>query len=471
MNLADNLKKLRKDNNMSQEDLAEKLGVSRQSVSKWESGQAYPEMDKVLQLCKLFNLNINDLLNEDINEVKEKNDKSNKYNKYVDDFLNFITKTVELFGSLRFRDKIRLLLEEVFLILVMFGIYYVLGDIFTSVFSFVFNINKVGSVIYALFNCVYSIAYLIIAIIVLVHIFKLRYLDYYKIVDKEDLKVDNDEKDIEIEEDKEEDDKKNTILKKEEKIIIRDDKHSSYSFLKGLANIFVFFIKIILFFILIGFISAFIANVICLILIFMIINNGLLFSGLLIGGLGSLLFITVIAYIIYYIIVNKKIRYKLSGLLFLISFLLLGIGIGLGITSIKNIEVIGLDGDRVSVVSKTFKMSDDLYIEDGYYYKVEYIEEDRKDILVITKKVGNQPIEISKDTNYRGDKYISFYEEDFNLDNIKQIIEDLNHKKVYDFNHVIEIHASKKNIAKLIETREKIDKIAASEENINDEEE
>ena len=53
MNLADNLKKLRKDNNMSQEDLAEKLGVSRQSVSKWESGQAYPEMDKVLQLCKL----------------------------------------------------------------------------------------------------------------------------------------------------------------------------------------------------------------------------------------------------------------------------------------------------------------------------------------------------------------------------------------------------------------------------------
>ena len=72
MNLADNLKKIRKDNNLSQEDLADKLGVSRQSVSKWESGQAYPEMDKVLQICKLFNLNINDLLNEDINEVKEK---------------------------------------------------------------------------------------------------------------------------------------------------------------------------------------------------------------------------------------------------------------------------------------------------------------------------------------------------------------------------------------------------------------
>ena len=58
MNLSDNLKRIRKENNLSQEQLADKLGVSRQSVSKWESGQAYPEMDKVLQLCQLFNLNI-----------------------------------------------------------------------------------------------------------------------------------------------------------------------------------------------------------------------------------------------------------------------------------------------------------------------------------------------------------------------------------------------------------------------------
>ena len=71
MNLQDNLKKIRKDNNLSQEDLAEKLGVSRQSVSKWESGLAYPEMDKVLQICKMFNLNIDELLNQDITEVKE----------------------------------------------------------------------------------------------------------------------------------------------------------------------------------------------------------------------------------------------------------------------------------------------------------------------------------------------------------------------------------------------------------------
>ena len=69
-NFANNLKKLRKDNNLSQEELALELGVSRQSVSKWESGQTYPEMDKVLQLCKMFNVNIDELLSQNIKEVK-----------------------------------------------------------------------------------------------------------------------------------------------------------------------------------------------------------------------------------------------------------------------------------------------------------------------------------------------------------------------------------------------------------------
>lgn len=91
-NFANNLKKLRKDNNLSQEELALELGVSRQSVSKWESGQTYPEMDKVLQLCKMFNVNIDELLSQNIKEVKENIEAKNKLNKYVDDFLAFFIK-------------------------------------------------------------------------------------------------------------------------------------------------------------------------------------------------------------------------------------------------------------------------------------------------------------------------------------------------------------------------------------------
>ena len=53
---------------MSQEQLAEKLGVSRQSISKWEMAQALPQIDKVLQICELFGISTDQLLYEKINK-------------------------------------------------------------------------------------------------------------------------------------------------------------------------------------------------------------------------------------------------------------------------------------------------------------------------------------------------------------------------------------------------------------------
>ena len=104
-NFAENLRRIRKENNLSQEQLADKLGVSRQSVSKWESQQAYPEMDKVIQMCNMFNLNIDELLNKDIKEVKEEKESKNIINKYLDDFLNFVTKTINMFASMTASQK------------------------------------------------------------------------------------------------------------------------------------------------------------------------------------------------------------------------------------------------------------------------------------------------------------------------------------------------------------------------------
>lgn len=66
MKFGDNLKTLRKGKKFSQEELAEKVGVSRQSVSKWETGEAYPEMNNILELCKIFRCRINDLVNDSI---------------------------------------------------------------------------------------------------------------------------------------------------------------------------------------------------------------------------------------------------------------------------------------------------------------------------------------------------------------------------------------------------------------------
>lgn len=66
MKFGDNLRSLRKNKKISQEELAEKVGVSRQSVSKWETGDAYPEMNNILELCKIFNCNIGELINDNM---------------------------------------------------------------------------------------------------------------------------------------------------------------------------------------------------------------------------------------------------------------------------------------------------------------------------------------------------------------------------------------------------------------------
>lgn len=69
MKFGENLKKLRTGKKLSQEALAEKVNVSRQSVSKWETGDAYPEMNNLLELCKIFHCKMNDLVNDSIMDV------------------------------------------------------------------------------------------------------------------------------------------------------------------------------------------------------------------------------------------------------------------------------------------------------------------------------------------------------------------------------------------------------------------
>ena len=140
MNLADNLKKIRKDNNLSQEQFAEKLNVSRQSVSKWESGQSYPEMDKVIQICNLFNLNINELINENITEINEKKESQNRTNKYISSFFDYITKVVEMFSSMKFGQIVKCLFEQLIIFCILAAIFTMLGLIGSELFDSLFSI-------------------------------------------------------------------------------------------------------------------------------------------------------------------------------------------------------------------------------------------------------------------------------------------------------------------------------------------
>ena len=81
MTIGQKIARLRTAADVSQEELAEKLGVSRQSVSKWELDQAVPQIDKVLQLAQMFDVTCDELLQEKIDFVRNSDVKAYK-NKY-----------------------------------------------------------------------------------------------------------------------------------------------------------------------------------------------------------------------------------------------------------------------------------------------------------------------------------------------------------------------------------------------------
>ena len=70
MILADKIINLRKKNAWSQEELAEKLGVSRQSISKYEGAQSIPDMDKILKLSKIFGVTTDYLIKDEIEDLE-----------------------------------------------------------------------------------------------------------------------------------------------------------------------------------------------------------------------------------------------------------------------------------------------------------------------------------------------------------------------------------------------------------------
>lgn len=70
MEFAENLKNLREKSGLSQEELADKMDVSRQSVSKWETGEAYPKMEHIFALTDILDCRLGDLVGEEAPETE-----------------------------------------------------------------------------------------------------------------------------------------------------------------------------------------------------------------------------------------------------------------------------------------------------------------------------------------------------------------------------------------------------------------
>ncbi len=89
--IAKNLAELRKVNNLTQNELAKKLNYSDKAISKWEHGEALPDIEVLLEICNLYNITLNDIVKEDISDIIDKEGKNiriNKTNQFIITFLS-----------------------------------------------------------------------------------------------------------------------------------------------------------------------------------------------------------------------------------------------------------------------------------------------------------------------------------------------------------------------------------------------
>lgn len=77
--LSENLRMMRVKERYSMEDIAEIIGVSRQAVAKWESGETFPDIEKCVKLAKLYKVSLDALVNEPLGLLPENNGEDGKY--------------------------------------------------------------------------------------------------------------------------------------------------------------------------------------------------------------------------------------------------------------------------------------------------------------------------------------------------------------------------------------------------------
>ena len=129
---------------MSQEELAEKLNVSRQSVSKWETGESYPEMNNILELCKIFNIKINDLIHTDMSDISSLDEEVImnlvKFNEQKQKQVKSLSNVISLIGKI---GSIVLKVCIPFIILGMLVIPYIISNIEIKNYEISFKNNNI----------------------------------------------------------------------------------------------------------------------------------------------------------------------------------------------------------------------------------------------------------------------------------------------------------------------------------------
>ena len=432
---SENLKKIRKEHNISQEQLADELGVSRQAISKWESAVAYPEMDKIIALCDKFNLDIDDLLHNDIKEVKGEEERKKRINSAFEDFLKFITNTINLFSNMSFKSKIKCLFEQLVIASVLLALSAVIYSVLVNLFGHIvqFLPNKLYYFITNLLDSIVIATLLIMSLIIITHIFKTRFLDYYEKVKNESSKEDLDSCDDSFNNNEEKSiDKENKILFKrnEKKIVIRDPKHGEYRFINALFKLIVGVIKFfsICFVFFVAFIL--ICLFVLLVISFLFYKTGFFFIGLLLVILSSSVITAIILLLNLNFVFNRKNDKKKIIWGFIGSLIILGIGCGMIFIGTISFNIIKNDDSNIKVVTDEYEMENNLLISPYSDYEIEYVKTNDDNIKIeyyVCKYCEVSEHYLAGNDNYTIMDWVANFE---NLTVVKDFIKNVNEKKI-----------------------------------------
>ena len=442
MNFATNLQKLRKKENMSQESLAERLDVTRQSVSKWESGATYPEMDKLIAICKIFNVDMDTLVNGDVsnNEKKEKETNINTKD-LLDKFNILMKKIVCLFESMSFKEIIEFLVT-IFLLILVILIGTVPKDIIENLIgdSLLYDIAYVGPTLDTIFSLIVDILYSIFSIVIFIYVLKIKYLDRIKIKEETNKEIVVKEKEKRVEE--------------VEKVIIKDD--NSNSFTKTLAKIIIYIIK----FFIVCFLTA---PLICIVVfavmlgfLVLFVFKGLPLIGILLWTVSALIISVLCFEVPLNFVINHKNNYKKNMIALLTSLAIIIIGsiiFAFEFFSLTYIDELPSDV-RTKEITEKLPMSNNLTTVGYYHNDIEYIVDDTltNEIEVTVTYydyLTDQNIEIDIHNNN-----LLVYEDgpkEFSFEKVLDIISDdvkdgkiYNYDKLYDYK--VTIKTSSNNI-------------------------
>ena len=432
MKFCDKLQKIRKENNVTQEQLADKLGVSRQAVSKWESDQAYPDTEKLIQISKIFNVSLDELINDTLDNNKKIANKKFNFMEIFNLVFEFISKVFNMFWSMKFKEKIVFLFEMIVLIVAIIIATGLVTQIITGILRriFVFLPLSVTNGIVYIIETILEIAWLVIGGIMVVRVIKTRYLDYYVIIKDDNVdKITTEEPIKELKE------------KKDYKIVIRDPEHAGSSIFNKIASFFIFCLKALGLLVLIPIVCSFVGFVTLFVVSLTYITYGLFFSGIVVAILGGIVFTYLIIKVILALVFNRKLAYVKLFILFIASLALGGIGIGLSVKAFSTFTVTSEPVVQRMVQTKTIKMYDNLVLPDIMELPSEKIVIDNSlneiKLDVTTYESANVLVSTVSTYSYDSDKekmrdirLTLVYSDCDEMHEVKNILKDLKNKKI-----------------------------------------